>query len=78
MYLKIHEIRAIVDDRNEKIGRKIRDNEMKRIPYMLIVGDKEMKSHTVSIRSRKNGDEGSTPVAMFVANLIREIKTREG
>ena len=48
------------------------------VPYMLIVGDKEMKSHTVSIRSRKNGDEGSTPVAMFVANLIREIKTREG
>ena len=47
---------------------------MKRIPYMLIVGDKEMKSHTVSIRSRKNGDEGSTPVAMFVANLIREIR----
>lgn len=41
MYLKIHEIRAIVDDRNEKIGRKIRDNEMKRIPYMLIVGEKE-------------------------------------
>jgi len=51
---------------------------MEKVPYMLIVGDKEMKSHTVSIRSRKNGDEGSTPVAMFVANLIREIKTREG
>ena len=44
MYLKIHEIRAIVDDRNEKIGRKIRDNEMKRIPYMLIVGEKEAEN----------------------------------
>ena len=44
MYLKMHEIRAIVDDRNEKIGRKIRDNEMKRIPYMLIVGEKEAEN----------------------------------
>ena len=44
MYLKTHEIRAIVDDRNEKIGRKIRDNEMKRIPYMLIVGEKEAEN----------------------------------
>ena len=43
-YLKMKEIRAIVDDRNEKIGRKIRDNEMKRIPYMLIVGEKEVEN----------------------------------
>ena len=50
MYLKTHEIRAIVDDRNEKIGRKIRDNEMKRIPYMLIVGEKKAENGEVSVR----------------------------
>lgn len=72
------DIRVEVEEANETLGYKIRKAQMEKVPYMLIVGDKEMKSHTVSIRSRKNGDEGSTPVAMFVANLIREIKTREG
>lgn len=72
------DIRVEVEETNETLGYKIRKAQMEKVPYMLIVGDKEMKSHTVSIRSRKNGDEGSTPVAMFVANLIREIKTREG
>ncbi len=55
-------IRAEIDEAKKKIGYKIREAQMEKIPYMLIVGDKEMKSHTVSIRSRKNGDEGSTPV----------------
>lgn len=68
------DIRVEVEEANETLGYKIRKAQMEKVPYMLIVGDKEMKSHTVSIRSRKNGDEGSTPVAMFVANLIREIK----
>lgn len=72
------DIRVEVEEANETLGYKIRKAQMEKVPYMLIVGDKEMKSHTVSIRSRKNGDEGSTPVAMFVANLIREINTREG
>lgn len=72
------DIRVEVEEANETLGYKIRKAQMEKVPYMLIVGDKEMKSHTVSIRNRKNGDEGSTPVAMFVANLIREIKTREG
>ena len=72
------DIRVEVEEANETLGYKIRKAQMEKVTYMLIVGDKEMKSHTVSIRSRKNGDEGSTPVAMFVANLIREIKTREG
>ncbi len=57
MYLKTHEIRAIVDDRNEKIGRKIRDNEMKRIPYMLIVGEKEAENGEVSVRRQGEGDK---------------------
>ena len=49
---------------------------MEKVPYTLVVGDKEMNRHTVSIRSRKNGDEGSLPVAVFVSNLIREIRDR--
>ena len=70
-------IRVEVDESSEKIGYKIRKAQMEKVPYMLIVGDKEMKTHTVAIRSRKNGDEGSSPLAMFTANVIREIKTRE-
>ena len=50
---------------------------MEKVPYMIIVGDQEMKSHTISVRSRKNGDLGSQSIPMFVANLIREIKERE-
>ena len=49
-FLKQYDIRAIVDERNEKIGRKIRDNELKRIPYMLIVGEKEAENREVSVR----------------------------
>ena len=65
MYLKIHEIRAIVDDRNEKIGRKIRDNEMKRIPYMLIVGEKEAENGEVSVRRQGEGDKGTMKFEEF-------------
>ena len=56
-YLKQFDIRALVDDRNEKIGRKIRDNEMKRIPYMLIVGEKEAENGEVSVRKQGAGDQ---------------------
>ena len=58
-YLDSVDIRAIVDDRNEKIGRKIRDNEIKRIPYMLIVGEKEQQNQEVSVRKQGEGDKGS-------------------
>ena len=71
------DIRVEVEEANETLGYKIRKAQMEKVPYMLIVGDKEMKTHTVAIRSRKNGDEGSSPLPMFVANLIREIKSRE-
>ena len=63
------DIRAIVDDRNEKIGRKIRDNEMKRIPYLLIVGEKEAENGEVSVRKQGEGDKGSMKIATFAANL---------
>ncbi len=58
-YLNERDVRAHIDDRNEKIGRKIRDNELKRIPYLLIVGEKEAAEHTVSVRAQGEGDKGS-------------------
>ena len=74
MYLKIHEIRAIVDDRNEKIGRKIRDNEMKRIPYMLIVGEKEAENGEVSVRRQGEGDKGTMKFEEFAKILNEEVQ----
>ena len=75
--LKGSNIRVEVEDGNDTLGYKIRKAQLEKVPYMLIVGDKEMQSHSVSIRSRKNGDEGAAPLAMFIANLIREIKSRD-
>ncbi len=72
-YLDDNDIRAIVDDRNEKIGRKIRDNEVKRIPYMLIVGEKEAENDEVSVRKQGEGDQGSIKIANFAANLKDEV-----
>ncbi len=67
------DIRVSVDDRNEKIGRKIRDNELKRIPYMLIVGEKEQESGEVSVRKQGEGDKGSVKIANFAAELTDEV-----
>ena len=63
-----------MDDRNEKIGRKIRDNEMKRIPYMLIVGEKEAENGEVSVRKQGEGDQGSVKIANFAAQLRKEVE----
>lgn len=71
------DIRIEVEEANETLGYKIRKAQMEKVPYMIIVGDQEMKGHTISVRSRKNGDLGSQSLPMFVANLIREIKERE-
>ena len=73
MELKKSDIRAIVDDRNEKIGRKIRDNEMKRIPYMLIVGEKEAENGEVSVRKQGEGDQGSLKIEDFAKNISEEV-----
>ncbi len=67
------DIRATVDDRNEKIGRKIRDNELKRIPYLLIVGEKEQENGEVSVRKQGEGDKGSVKIANFAAELTAEV-----
>ena len=73
-YLDSQDIRAIVDDRNEKIGRKIRDNEMKRIPYLLIVGEKEAANGEVSVRKQGEGDQGSKKIEDFAKILNEEVQ----
>lgn len=71
--LNAQDIRVQVDDRNEKIGRKIRDNELKRIPYMLIVGEKEAENGEVSVRKQGAGDVGTVKVAEFVKMITDEV-----
>lgn len=73
-YLDMNDIRALVDDRNEKIGRKIRDNEMKHIPYMLIVGEKEAENGEVSVRKQGKGDQGSMKFEEFAKILNEEVQ----
>ena len=68
------DIRAFVDDRNEKIGRKIRDNELKRIPYLLVVGEKEAENGEVSVRKQGEGDKGMMKIATFAAELTAEVE----
>lgn len=74
--LSASNVRVEIEEGNDTLGYKIRKAQMEKVPYTLVVGDKEMNGHTVSVRSRKNGDEGSLPVAVFVSNLIREIRDR--
>ena len=74
-YLNKYDIRSQVDDRNEKIGRKIRDNELKRIPYLLIVGEKEEAEGLVSVRAQGEGDKGQMTLEGFrdfIAGLVKE------
>jgi threonyl-tRNA synthetase len=73
-YLNEHDVRATVDDRNEKIGRKIRDNELKHIPYMLVVGEKEQNEGTVAVRKRGAGDEGSMKFEDFAKKIEEEVR----
>ena len=68
------DIRAFVDDRNEKIGKKIRDNELKRIPYLLVVGEKEAQNEEVSVRKQGEGDKGSQKITTFADEFAREIE----
>jgi threonyl-tRNA synthetase len=70
-------IRSSMDNRSEKIGFKIRDARLKRVPYMLVVGQKEEESSLVSVRSRYLGDEGQKSIATFVNDICKEIRTKE-
>ena len=76
--LKKSDIRVEIDDRQEKIGKKIRDTELAKVPYMLVVGEKEMNEQKVSIRRQGKGDLGSKSVEEFVAEIVHEIKERIG
>ena len=69
-------IRCEVDDRSEKIGFKIRSAQMEKVPYMLVAGDKDIESGTVSVRSRKDGDEGASSLEDFIARITEEIATK--
>ena len=73
--LGMQDVRVIVDDRNEKIGRKIRDNELKRIPYMLIVGEKEAENGEVAVRKQGEGDKGTMSVDDFGTMITDEVKS---
>ena len=66
-------IRTEVDDHNETIGKKIRNAQLEKLPYMLIIGDKETAEGTVSVRSRKDGDTGAVPVDAFLADILKEV-----
>lgn len=72
--LRRADVRVIIDDRNEKIGRKIRDNELKKIPYMLIVGEKEAENNEISVRKHGEGDVGSMKITNFAALLNEEVE----
>ncbi len=72
------DIRTIVDDRNEKIGKKIRENELKRIPYMLIVGEKEQENGEVSVRKQGKGDQGSMKISTFAEQIAQDVKDSVG
>ncbi len=73
-----HDVRAIVDERNEKIGKKIRDNELKKIPYMLIVGEKEAENGEVSVRKQGEGDKGTMKIANFADEINAEVASMIG
>jgi len=74
--LEEHDVRVEVDDRNEKIGYKIRQGQMEKVPYMLVVGDREAETNTVAVRKRGKGDIGAQPVEAFLAHILDEIKNK--
>ena len=75
-YTLVSDIRTVLDDRNEKIGRKIRDNELKKIPYMLIVGEQEMNENKVSVRRQGEGDKGSMTTEEFAEMINKEVEAQ--
>lgn len=74
--LKNRGIRVETDYRNEKLGYKIREAQLEKVPYMLILGDKEIEENAVSVRSRKDGDKGAKSVDEFISEILEEIKTK--
>jgi threonyl-tRNA synthetase len=75
-FLNNYDIRTLIDERSEKLGKKIRDNELKKIPFLLIVGEKEQQSETVSVRKQGEGDKGSMRLKQF-AEFIQSQEKEE-
>lgn len=75
--LEAYGVRLEIDDRNEKIGYKIRQAQLSKVPYMLVLGEKEMNERTVAVRSRKNGDMGAVELDTFVMNIVKEIAEKQ-
>ena len=73
-FLENHEIRALIDDRNETIGKKIRKSELSKVPYMIIIGEKEVENENVSLRKHKVGDIGNFSLEHVVKKLENEIE----
>ena len=69
-------IRVEIDERNEKIGYKIREAQLEKVPYMLVAGDKDIENGVVSVRSRKDGDLGAMTLEDFTAKILEEIETK--
>lgn len=70
-------IRCEIDDRSEKIGYKIREAQLEKVPYMILAGDKDIENSTISVRSRKEGDLGATTLDKFLESALEEIRTKE-
>jgi len=75
--LRAARVRAELDDRNEKLGYRIRDAQVRKVPYMLVVGAREAENGTVSLRHRTGDDLGAVPLDRVLADLVREIGARE-
>ncbi|MCK4751209.1 MAG: threonine--tRNA ligase, partial [Bacteroidales bacterium] len=71
-FLNNYDIRTLIDERSEKVGKKIRDNELKKIPYLLVVGEKEQNSDTIAVRRQGEGDRGSMELKEFAEMLVSE------
>lgn len=74
--LREHDIDVEIDSRNEKIGFKIREARLEKVPYILVIGDKEVESNSVAVRSRKEGELGAIEVDAFVERIVEEVRTR--
>ena len=72
-YFDTQDVRAYIDDRNEKIGRKIRDNELKRVPYMIVVGEKEAADKLVSMRKQGGDEQATMPMTEFAQRIKDEV-----
>ena len=74
--MRDNDIRAEIDDKNARMQHKIREAEVQKIPYMLIVGGKEAQSESVSVRERSKGDLGPMKLSEFIDKIVNEVKTK--